>query len=290
MSQAHTHQRSHSRQVVAPPLPCVWMTAGVVGYKLCDREFDCDRCPFDLAMHDGNGQHASASNPNRFSTLFDARPFEPTKTFSPAAIDERAFELDAGLFYHAAHVWARVEEGGSVRVGLDDFGQRLLGRIYRIVLPERGRTLKQNEACWRLTHRFGETGFPTPVAGTVVDINARLAQQPSLVNHNPYGEGWAFVVRPAQLEECLKPLRYDGAAAEWFESEIEKFYRDEIEILTDARAHQRLAEPRRGALAKELTSELTAEQARRLIDSFLPAASEEGRMQSDDKEVGAEGR
>src|SRR3989304_2509595 len=102
------------------PLKCVWMSAGVVGYKLCDMEFRCDECPFDRALQR------------------DRATFRGRAAAALEGIDRHGFLLSRSLFYHPAHIWARVEGGGAVRVGLDDFGQKLFGRVDRVLLPDVG--------------------------------------------------------------------------------------------------------------------------------------------------------
>src|SRR5512138_1096596 len=92
-------------------IPCVWMQAGVVDYKLCDRDYDCDHCPFDEALH-------TRSNQQTFSRTRD----------NAESISVQGCKVEPNLFYHPEHTWARIEEGGMVRAGLDDFGQRILGR------------------------------------------------------------------------------------------------------------------------------------------------------------------
>jgi glycine cleavage system H lipoate-binding protein len=69
----------------------------------------------------------------------------------------QGYDVAPMLFYHPAHVWARIEEQGIVRVGLDDFGQKLAGRVYSVQLPPAGTTVGRGAHCWRVTHHAGET-------------------------------------------------------------------------------------------------------------------------------------
>src|SRR5262249_21935091 len=158
---------------------CIWMLAGVVGYKLCDREFNCEHCPFDLAIRDA------------------AHSWSPSHPLNAGRSDLTLVgdcAVPTSLFYHPAHLWARIEDKGRVRVGLDDFAQRVIGRVYSISLPAPAAEASESCACWSLSHQAGVTSLLSPVAGLVRQINPKLIEQPSLVNRDPYGDGWAFTI------------------------------------------------------------------------------------------------
>ena len=239
---------------------CWWMLAGVVDYKLCDRGFDCEHCPFDKILHGTYNLPETES-----LSLKDTKD----RTF-----EGQTFTLDEMLFYHPAHVWVRVEEGGSLRVGLDDFGQ-LFGRIYSVTLPQIDSNFRCGEGCWRITHQFGETTLITPVSGAVKQINTKLTQSPSLLNHKPYGEGWAFVIEPAELKSCLKQLFYGQKVKDWHKGEVEKLYQKANDLLNAASTDAGITMPDGGTLKKDFMSELTTEQMTQFINSFFPVSSKE---------------
>jgi len=171
------------------------------------------------------------------------------------------------LFYHRSHLWARIEDKGVVRVGLDDFGQSLTGRIYAVELPEEGQVAGESEAVWRIAHPGGQTRLTTPITGVVLRTNSRLAVHPSLINRDPYGEGWAFVIRPSHLEECLKRLFYGRRVEQWYRNDVTRLRR----AINDASPLSSVGPTMNdgGTHLKDLTSLLTADQLRRIIDSFL---------------------
>ena len=188
------------------PLQCVWMTAGVVDYKLCDAGFDCEHCPFDESIGGARRQAAPRAG-KRDSDRLDGA-------------EVRGYRLPA-LFYHPRHAWARIEDGPTVRIGLDDFGQRLLGRIYSVALPPQGARLRRGDTGLRATHQEGEANIVSPVSGIVRGVNTLLPQCPSLLNRDPYGGGWALLLEPSDLEECLKGLLYGTSAAAWLRDEVD---------------------------------------------------------------------
>lgn len=264
------------------PMKCVWMLGGVVDYKLCDRQYECEQCPFDAAIREGAHLHRGLEQ----------------MSGSSGRILVQGYELMPMLFYHPNHLWARIEDGGSVRIGLDDFGQRLMGRLYAIELSGPGTRVSANAACWRVAHHAGETSLAAPVSGHVLEVNTRLLQHPSLINRDPYGEGWALVIKPDCLEQCLQQLYYGSRVQRWYEQDIEKLYWAMSEMLltslpgvgptmqdggschpdflsssTTSGNEQVLAHPLSSLATARGTAKslLTAEQMRQMINSFLSA-------------------
>ena len=234
--------RNAMRLTTDEPLKCIWMTAGVIDYKLCGLEYDCENCPFDRAIR-GSFSHRAEEMPE-FSS-------------------EIGFNLDGTLFYHPRHIWLRVEEEGRVRVGLDDLGQRLTGRIYSIGLPKPGTSIDRDDGCWRITHAFGETFLTGGARGKVSESNQKLQQLPSLINSDPYGNGWAFVLEPENLLESLKSLYYGKRVKQWYSEEIHKLRR----ALDEPGAELGVTLQDGGEVRSDLTCSISA----RIISMFLSA-------------------
>jgi len=233
---------------------CWWMLAGVVDYKLCDRNLDCDHCPFDVIMRGGEGSGESQ-----------------TETLAPrSSLECVGFEQKDDLFYHPSHVWVHVEDRGNVRIGLDDFAQTVLGRIYAVSLPHEGIKLEKGAHRWTVTHKAGETPLIIPLAGIVVEVNWKLTQFPSLLNRDPYGSGWAFIIRPTDLRIGLGDLFYGSRAIAWHRAEMEQLYQRAGKLLRTTSVAGTPAMPDGGVFKKDFLSELSVDQMQELIDQFLP--------------------
>ncbi len=244
------HQIDLNQTVGSGLIPCVWMQAGVVDYKLCDRDYDCDHCPFDEALHTRSSQQALRDRQEYFESI---------------SVQGCCVEPD--LFYHPAHIWARIEEGGMVRAGLDDFGQRILGRAYLVSLPALHTKVKPGSQCIRLTHQSGVSALAAPVAGSVRQVNSKLIQSPALLSRDPYGEGWLMLIEPDDLKLELTGLMYGERVRDWLEHEIEKLHsviNGEQSTMNDG-----------GWLTREFMSELTNSQRSRVIDSFFSLSCDE---------------
>lgn len=128
------------------------------------------------------------------------------------------FLVPEKLFFHQGHGWLKANRGNVVRVGMDDFAQRLVGRIAFIKLPEMGSTLKQGERGWTLYVDDRAIDMLSPVEGKVVAVNEEVAYlDPQQVNQDPYGKGWLMEVEAPTLAANLTNLLSGELAKKWIE-------------------------------------------------------------------------
>jgi len=263
----NTNQHQNSQTLMPELQECWWMQAGVVPYKLCDRDYDCDHCPFDEALQ---GKTAKSRWLSESTTL---APVDQDACKPTINSDSIQCKVAHSLFYHPAHVWARIEEGGAVRTGIDDFGQFLLGKAYSAVLPAPGDEVRQGEDCWRFTHQAGVLRLVAPVSGRVKEVNTSLALRPTLINRDPYGAGWAFLIEPYDLKQCLKRLLYGHNVTNWQNRQVEILSQAARELYSDEPLTVGVTMPDGGALSDRFLNNTTREQRRRLIAAIFPQSS-----------------
>src|SRR6185436_2074701 len=104
------------------------------------------------------------------------------------------------LKYAKSREWVRVE-GELITVGITDHAQQELTDITFVELPAVGRKLKAGETCATVESVKTASDIYAPVSGEVVEINQAVADQPELVNTQPYGQGWFFRLRMANPSE-----------------------------------------------------------------------------------------
>ena len=126
------------------------------------------------------------------------------------------FHLPEGLYYHQGHSWA-VPEGNMVKVGLDDFAQKLVGKPRAVVLPRVGSQIEQGNRGWKLGFDSTAIDMVSPVNGEVVKINEEVLKNPELVNEDPYGKGWLMMIKPRNVKADLTNLLTGRLAAAWME-------------------------------------------------------------------------
>ena len=120
-------------------------------------------------------------------------------------------EIPGDLKFLKSHEWARVEDNGTVTVGISDHAQGLLGDLVYVELPEVGDTVTTGNAVAVVESVKAASDVYSPVSGTVVAVNSALADTPETINEDAYGEGWMLVIKPddmEQLNELLTPDEY----------------------------------------------------------------------------------
>ncbi len=104
------------------------------------------------------------------------------------------------LRYTSDHEWARLDQDGRVRMGITDYAQDALGDVVFVQLPVVGTSYAVNDAFAEVESTKSLSDVYAPLAGTVVEVNADLAESPELLNEDPYGEGWICVIEPAEAQ------------------------------------------------------------------------------------------
>ena len=109
-----------------------------------------------------------------------------------------------GLLYSRSHEWVLVD-GESARVGITDHAQDALGQIVDVQLPSIGDAVVAGKAVAEVESSKSVSDISSPVSGTVVLVNELLADQPELINSDPFGAGWLYEVQ-LSYDEMLEAL------------------------------------------------------------------------------------
>ena len=115
-------------------------------------------------------------------------------------------EIRSELKYLSSHEWARVEEDGTVTVGISDYAQESLGDVVYVECPDVGAAIVAGEQVAVVESVKAASDIYAPVSGEVIAINEALEDSPETVNDSPYDDGWFFKVRPDELEELSNAL------------------------------------------------------------------------------------
>ncbi len=234
--------------------PCLWMQTGVVKFKNCDNYYDCTTCKYDHAM----GQKATKgrqltwqesmrrrpamdrvcrhSLTQRINTRICAYDYEcskcdfdqyfedvwTTKNKSmPFEIQQvKGFDVPMGYYFHNGHAWARIESGGYIRIGLDDFSLKLLGQADALDLPLMGKELDQGKVGWGLRRKKNQADVLSPVDGVIVEVNSNVRESPQVANREPYGDGWLFMIRTPDVKGTMNKLMTDQNSLAWINEEV----------------------------------------------------------------------
>ena len=234
--------------------PCLWMQAGVVKFKNCDNYYDCTTCKYDNAM----GQKAANGKQMTWQAAMKLRPdmdrvcrhsltnrierrtcaydyvcatcdfdqfFEDvwtTKSKSlPFEVQQvKGFDVPMGYYFHDGHAWARIESGGYIRIGLDDFALKVLGEADALDLPLMGKELDQGKVGWGLKRKNNLADVLSPIDGIIVEVNSEIREKPDRANREPYGGGWLFMVRTPDVKATMGKLMTDQNSLTWMNKEV----------------------------------------------------------------------
>ena len=136
-------------------------------------------------------------------------------------VDIKGYNIPDELYYHEEHSWARVD-GTKVTVGMTDFFQKEAGDIVFVDLPEEEDDVAQGEVCGKIQSRKWIGKLVSPVSGEIIEINEELEDDTSLINTDPYGEGWIIVIEASDLDSDLGNLIHGDAVADFIDKEIKR--------------------------------------------------------------------
>ncbi|MDB6062443.1 MAG: glycine cleavage system protein [Verrucomicrobiaceae bacterium] len=117
------------------------------------------------------------------------------------------------LKYASSHEWARLEEDGTVTVGITDHAQNALGDVVYVELPEVGAILTAGQEAGVVESVKAASDIYAPISGTVIAINELLEDAPETINGDAYHEGWFYRLEPtdaAELDDLLSAEAYQA--------------------------------------------------------------------------------
>jgi glycine cleavage system H protein len=115
------------------------------------------------------------------------------------------YSIPEELYYSKEHEWVQVKKDYAV-IGITDYAQKVLHEIVYVESPKVGSRLDQMQSLGTVESVKAASEIFTPIAGEVIEVNTKLAEDPELLNQDPYKDGWIIKVRPANLKKDLERL------------------------------------------------------------------------------------
>jgi glycine cleavage system H lipoate-binding protein len=247
-----------AEKIIESKKRCIWMDAGVVQFKLCDKDFDCLSCQFDRAMTESATQQveqrqagpeaqkaAALAWENKMHQRFGERrncPLMKSNLCHQCSFDELleeqfdfflapekirvheifGIQVATSNFLHRGHTWVALESADRVRIGLDDFLQKVLGPTTKINLPKSGQSIKANTPFLTLGRQRQKAKVLSPINGIIEAVNPKIGKKNDITQKDPYGEGWLFLAKSSNLKRDLGEMLFGQCNIAWTESEIIK--------------------------------------------------------------------
>jgi glycine cleavage system H lipoate-binding protein len=190
----------------------VWVSAGVLSYRPCDRDYECEGCPLYQALRGGDARAVSAGEVNASAT-------------GPASVEDLVgrylAELGAGCTLHldraysAEGLWLASEPSGEFEIGLDEYALSLLQPVDGVVLPRAGVWLAHMAPCAWVNRGRLAIALRSPVAGEVVEVQARPVLTPPRGGDGTEPRWW-FRLRPHEPVAEAAGLYRSEALLSWF--------------------------------------------------------------------------
>ena len=136
-----------------------------------------------------------------------------------------SYDIPADRAYDREHhMWAQYDSASNqVTVGIDTLGLASLGDLAYVTLQAVGMPVKRGESMGTLEAAKMTGDLIAPISGVIVARNDSVVKNPSIVNQNPYSDGWMVVIRPSDWEDESAQLVSDDGLPAWVESEIKRY-------------------------------------------------------------------
>lgn len=113
------------------------------------------------------------------------------------------------LKYTKTHEWVLLAKNGIARVGVTDFAQDRFGKVLFVELPEIESEHEQFDSFVVIEAEQMLSEVYSPLSGRVVNINEEIEEDPTIINHDPYGDGWILEIEIAHEEEIDELMNYE---------------------------------------------------------------------------------
>ena len=133
------------------------------------------------------------------------------------------FAIPGGVFLSEGHTWASVTQDGTVRIGLDDFAKKLIGKIDDVEFPNLGMTITKGQQLFSIKQGKKSIQFNSPVSGQVAKVNQTVMDNIGNLEFSTYGNNWICTIDADKLDIELSKLKIGKNAVAFYQDEIEKY-------------------------------------------------------------------
>ncbi len=140
------------------------------------------------------------------------------------------FAIPGGVFISRNHCWAAIDQDGKVRIGIDDFAKKIIGKIDDIDYPNLGMKANPDQPLFCIKQGYRKVPFSSPITGNVISLNNKLKENIDSLDISPYESNWICIIDADNLDSEIKNLQIGNAAVSLYQEDIEK-YMEEIKNL-----------------------------------------------------------
>ncbi len=148
------------------------------------------------------------------------------------------FSIPGGIFVSPGHTWASVGQDGNVKVGMDDFAKKTIGKISEIELPNLGMKLEKGQTLFNIKQGNRSIPFKSPVSGKVSKVNSKMNSHLDQLDNSVYNNNWLCMIDADDLDSEVSGLKIGKSAVVYYLEEIERYqnyFKDVRNIKTDSK-------------------------------------------------------
>jgi glycine cleavage system H lipoate-binding protein len=179
-------------------LRCVWMDAGVTGFKLCDQEFRCETCAFNMHVAQQTKENSTSYAQQETPLSTDGRAMTADALFNnilKRRIDTlRSINIPQDRIYSRGQYWIQQNAAGNYRVGINHILANFFQPILSIVISKAPTNIHRHDPfCWIILPG-GTITLRSPIEATITRFNPALQQKPNLLSASPFDDGWIMEI------------------------------------------------------------------------------------------------
>jgi glycine cleavage system H lipoate-binding protein len=198
--------------------PCIWVQAGVLSYRPCDRHYECDTCPLFQTLRGGPAPPEGAHLVEAAENDFGATPASPWQAALDAQVNRCLSQLIAGCTLHLdrayspGHWWVDTSRAPDLTLGIEGVVLRVLHPVDDIVCPPLGVWLRRSEPCGWIRRGHATIPLHAPIAGEVTEVNGKFLEMLRVWSGMGVGDDWLIRLK-AHEEPDAVPGLYRGDQA-----------------------------------------------------------------------------
>lgn len=132
------------------------------------------------------------------------------------------FFIPGGVFISNGHCWSAVNQDGTVKMGIDDFAKKLLGKVEKIELPNLGMAVAKDQTLFNVTADGKTFHFKSPLSGKVAKVNKELMEDLEALDITPYEKNWICTLDADNLDTELPDMKIGNAAVTYYQEQIDE--------------------------------------------------------------------
>lgn len=148
---------------------------------------------------------------------------EDFEAVTHAVFTKESIYVPQGLYYSKGHTWLNFSEDGKLKLGIDDFLNKVLKPTKVKVLLDEGASLKRGEPILEIYTNRNKVTVYSPIDGVITNLNRNVIEKPELIIENPYRDNWLIEIEPVDVKVTIPSFKIGKEVVAWMKEEVTRF-------------------------------------------------------------------